>query len=94
LVRAKARFNILSDYIDDVIEGRRHAYPRKGYPTTGVEGVPDRVWQQVSREARTIVDVSAQFGLSALSRATLIKDTSLARYFAEQALAGLMERGR
>ena len=87
-VRAKVRFNVLSDYIDDILNGRREAYPRKGYPTTGVEAVPDRVWQQVSREARTILDVGAQLGLSPLSRATLMKDTSLARHFAEQDLAG------
>lgn len=94
LVRAKVRLDALDAYITGVLDGTTTAYPRKGQPETGIEAVPDRVWQQVSRESRTVVDAAAKLGLTATDRAQLLKDTGLARHFGGDRIAALAERGR
>ncbi|MDA8289954.1 MAG: hypothetical protein M0014_16185 [Actinomycetota bacterium] len=94
LCRAKARHDALADYVEGVIEGTVEAYPRKGFPQTGIEAVPDRTWQQLSRETRTIIDAAAKLGFTATDRAQLMKDTGMARHFGGERVAQLVERGR
>ncbi|MDA8297417.1 MAG: hypothetical protein M0004_12675 [Actinomycetota bacterium] len=94
LVKAKIRMDALDGYITAIIEGSAKAYPRKGQPETGIEAVPDKVWQQVSRESRTVVDAAAKLGLTATDRAQLLKDTGLARHFGGDRIAALAEQGR
>ena len=94
LVQAKVRFDAISGYISGVIEGTTKAYSRtKGAPQTGVEGVPESIWQQISRESRTIIDAAGKLGLTATDRAQLLKDTGLARHFAGERAGGLSEVG-
>ncbi len=94
LVAAKCRHDLLADYISDVIDGTRPAYPRKGFPGTGVEAVPDRVWQQLSREARTVLDASSKLGFTPTERAQLLRDVGVARHYGADRIAALVERGR
>lgn len=93
LVRAKARHDLLADYIDRVIEGTAEAYPRKGRPTTGIEAVPDVVWQQVSREARTVLDAASRLGFTPRDRAELFRDAGMAAHYGGERVAQLGERG-
>lgn len=94
LVRAKARHDLLDDYVSAVLEGTTQAFPRKGSPRTGVEAVPDRVWQQLSREARTVLDAAAKLGFAPSERAGLLKDAGMAVHFGGQRIAALVEQGR
>jgi len=95
LVRAKARHDLLAAYIEDIVEGRRRSYPRKGFPDTGIEAVPERVWQQISREARTVLDTASRLGLTAVDRAQLAKDLGLARHYGnERVIADLIAKGQ
>ena len=52
-------------------------------PDTGVEaGLYLRVWEQVSRESRTVLDAAAKLGLNPwLDRARLFRDAGLAHHF-------------
>lgn len=78
LCRAKWRHDRVDQEIEGIITGEIRAHPRKGFPDTGVQAVPERLWQQVSREARSIVEFCGKLGMTPVDRAALMKDTSWA----------------
>lgn len=94
LVRAKVRYDALDEYATDVIEGRRQAYPRKGYPSTGIEAVPDRVWQSLQRQENIIIQAAGKLGFSAADRASLYRDAGMAFHFGGESLTSLAGQGR
>ena len=94
LRRSKARYDVLSNYVDNILEGRQKSYPREKAPRTGVEGVPTRIWEQLAREARVILEAAGKLGLTAIDRGALARDSSVARHFTQKGLRDLMEQGR
>lgn len=96
LVESKARLEALNDYVTGIIAGTTKAYPLKGRPTTGVEAVPERIWQQISRESRTVLDAASKLGFTPRDRAELARDTGVAAYFGgrDDALRAFAAEGR
>lgn len=94
LCRAKARFDMLDSYATDVIEGTREAYPRKGFPQTGVEAVPPQVWTALARSENTIISAAGKLGMTATDRAQLFKDAGIARHYGSGSLATFAAKGR
>jgi hypothetical protein len=94
LVKAKARYDALDEYAAAVIEGRAQAHPRKGFPSTGPEAVPDKVLTALARTENTIIAAAGKLGLTATDRAQLFKDAGMARHFGGDPIAKLVERGR
>ena len=93
LCRAKARYEALDEYAAAVISGEKRAYPRQGYPDTGVEAVPDRVWQSLQRQENIILQASAKLGFTAVDRAAILRDTGVAKHLAGGRAARLSEVG-
>lgn len=94
MVKAKVRYDALDEYAAGVIEGTTEAYPRKGYPTVGVEAVPDRVWTALARQERSVIDAASKLGLAPVDRAQLFKDAGMARHFGRDGVTELAQRGR
>ena len=94
LARSKWRHDRVADEIDGIIEGSKTAHPRKGFPDTGVQAVPERLWQQVSREARTVMECAGKLGMTATDRAALAKDQSWAQALSAGRVARLQGEGR
>lgn len=94
LARSKWRHDRVADEIDGIIEGSTTAHPRKGFPDTGVQAVPERLWQQVSREARTVMECAGKLGMTATDRAALAKDQSWAQALSAGRVARLAGEGR
>lgn len=94
LTKAKARYDMLDAYATGVIEGTVEAYPRTGYPQTGIEAVPDRVWQSLQRQENIIIQATAKLGFTATDRAQLFKDAGMARHFGGGSLNSFAAEGR
>lgn len=94
LCKAKARYDAFDDYATAVMEGSRQAHPRKGFPSTGVEAIPDRVLTAMARLENTIISAAGKLGLTATDRAQLFKDAGMARHFGGDRIAQLVEKGR
>jgi hypothetical protein len=77
-IKSKARLDMLHEYVAGIISGEVEAYPRKGFPRTGVEAVPDRLWQQLARESRIVADLGAKLGFAPTNRAAMYRDCGMA----------------
>lgn len=98
LVRSAARVQMLSEYVDGVVSGEREAYPRRGFPTTGVEAVPERVWLALAQAERNVALAAGKLGFAPADRAKLFRDAGMARSLelaaGREAVRQLAERGR
>lgn len=92
LIKAKVRHDEFDDVINEYFDGAR----RNDKGLTGAEAIPDRILQQVAREARHVMDACGKLGLTATDRAALMKDTSWARALAGKngGMAQVGEQGR
>ena len=97
LVDSLAKFRVVDDAIDAIIEGRLEGRSQNG-PRTGVLGVPPYLWEQHSRAARQVTDALAKLGLSPKTRAALLKDAGYAALIADDVRAAgiraLSDQGR
>lgn len=89
LCKAKVRYDTLDAYADSVISGE--TYTAKG--ETGIEAVPDRVWQSLARLENTLVSAAGKLGLTAVDRAALTKDASWANALRAGRVSGLASEG-
>jgi hypothetical protein len=94
-LKAKVRLDLIDDHVALIISGEVEAYPRRGFPRTGIEAVPNRLWEQLARESRIVADCAAKLGFAPTSRSSLYRDLGAARYFGNRpTIEALGERGR
>ena len=97
LVDSLAKFRVVDDAIDAIIEGKLESRSQNG-PRTGVLGVPPYLFEQHSRAARQVTDSLAKLGLSPKTRAALLKDAGYAALIADDVRAAgirsLSDQGR
>ena len=91
---AQARANLLSDYIWSVVEGTVEAAPRRGKPQTGVEGVPEYLWGELSKAEANAAKFAQECGLDPTGFARIAKELGWAKHLAGRGLSELVSRGR
>jgi len=94
LIRAKTRHLMLSEWTEKVITGEVEAHARRGRPRTGIEAIPDQVWRALEGAERSVTNAASRLGMSPVDRASLFKDSAVARRLGTEAVAALSAEGR
>jgi len=94
LIKAKTRHIMLSEWTEKVITGEVEAHARRGRPRTGIEAIPDQVWRALEGAERSVTNAASRLGMSPVDRASLFKDSAVARRLGTEAVAALSAEGR
>ena len=94
--RDMARYNLLDEFVQDVVEGRRSSSVQgRGRPRSGsVEAVPEYVWSELRGLSKALGDHATALGLDPASFARIMRDSSFARQVASEQLGALAATGR
>ena len=94
-LRPAARARRLNDWVEAVMDGEIEARPeRKGGATTGVDAVPQRVWQALSQAESAAQKFAQDCGLDPIGFARIAKELGWAKQLSGQKVADLASKGR
>ena len=89
----QAILNLAQNYIMGVVSGEIEAYPVKGRPTTGMEAVPERIWQARDRAAANAHKFRTACGMNAQGFVGLVKELGWAQHLTGGQVKDLLSKG-
>ncbi len=89
LCKAKARYDRADSYANDLMD--EVTTNKNG--DTGIEAVPQRIWNLLISQENTIINACAKLGMTATDQAMLMKDASWARALSQGRAESLAAEG-
>lgn len=94
-LRPAARARRLNAWVEAVMDGEIEARPeRKGGATTGVDAIPQRVWQALNQAETAAQKFAQDCGLDPIGFARIAKELGWAKQLSGQKVADLASKGR
>jgi hypothetical protein len=94
LCQDKARYDLLTEWMWAVVEGRQVAPARRAVPRTGVAAIAAQVWEQLTKLSAVLGKHANELGLDPSGFAKFANDTTVVQALRGARLDQAVEQGR